>query len=276
MLWNTSCRLTVKARAKAMTLYFPCKFVFLTRGYSTQHPAIDNGWGDTVGGPHVDMYSPAAGTVVKIVDGYGNDKTKGYGNYIQIDHGSGIQTILAHCLKGAFKVKVGDKVSALQAVCKMGNSGNSNGCHVHFCVLIDGVRKDPLLYCYALDGWHDVYAKTAQQYNIMRKKANPAEQYATARNSAVDQLFVKADKLRARSTPSLDGEIYGYMPQGFYNVIDTRTVEGYKWCKIEDDLYAAVTDGYSEFLPGQSGREKELEKALQDVLDLVNTVLKSK
>lgn len=257
-----------------MTLYFPCKFVFLTRGYSTQHPAIDNGWGDTVGGPNVDMYSPAAGTVVKIVDGYGNDKTKGYGNYVQIDHGSGIQTILAHCLNGAFKVKVGDKVSALQAVCKMGNSGNSNGCHVHFCVLINGVRKDPLLYCSALDGWHEVYPKTQSAYNIRHVSANPAEKYLVERDTSKNQLEVIAGDLRARKTPGLTGEVYGWMPKGFYNVLATEQKDGYLWCKIADDLYAAALNGYSAYLPAEDPREKELEAALIEIQAICGKVLK--
>lgn len=266
-----------------VTLFFPTQFVFLTRGYSTQHPAIDNGWGDTMGGCNVDMYSLAAGTVVKIVDGYGNDKTKGYGNYIQIDHGSGIQTILAHCLKGAFKVKVGDKVSALQAVCKMGNSGNSYGCHVHFCVLINGVRKDPLLYCYADEKFHAVYKGTDQKYKIMRYKENPASKYVVAENKEVDQLHVFSDYLRARTGASLNAEVYGYMPQGYYNVVSTQKVDGYTWCEIADQLYAAVTDGYSKFIAGTPQREKELESALQDVvvksqaiIDEANAALKAK
>lgn len=152
----------------AQTLIFPRHWVYITRGYSVQHPALDFGWGETVGGKNADLYSPADGVVEYIQDSCGNDHSKGYGNYIQINHGNGVSTILAHCLKGSFKVKVGDTVKQAQALCKMGDSGNSYGCHLHFCVLINGVRKDPLKYCYLDESWQSVYPKTDRSFCIMR------------------------------------------------------------------------------------------------------------
>lgn len=252
-------------------LTFPRHWVFITRPYSSAHPAIDMGWGDTVGGPNADMYAPADGVVTIIQDGYGNDKSKGYGNYIKIEHGGGVSTILAHCLKGAFKVKKGDKVKRGQAVCKMGNSGNSNGCHVHYCVLINDVRKDPLLYTYLDTAWQTVYPKTDAAYKIMRYSVNPAEKYLAKRDDGKNQLYVTAADLRARKAPGLNGDIYGWMPKGYYSVLATSRKDGYTWCKLADNLFAAVTDGYSEYLPKIDARDEKM-KAMSAALTKIEQV----
>ena len=139
-----------------MDLIFPLKFVFITTGYSSAHPAIDIGWCDEYGGPHSPIYAPADGVVSCIQDGYGTDSSKGYGNYIQIDHGGGLSTIMAHCNRGGFTVRQGDRVARGQPVAHMGNSGNTAGYHTHTCVLVNGTRVNPLLYYHLDTKWQVV------------------------------------------------------------------------------------------------------------------------
>ena len=68
----------------------------------------------------------------------------GYGTLIEINHGNGIVTRYAH--NADTLVRVGDTVERGQAVALVGSTGRSTGPHVHFEVLRDGVRIDPMAY----------------------------------------------------------------------------------------------------------------------------------
>jgi murein DD-endopeptidase MepM/ murein hydrolase activator NlpD len=67
----------------------------------------------------------------------------GYGNYVRIDHGNGLQTAYAHLL--SYKVKPGQCVGKGEAIGSLGNSGLSTGPHLHFEVLRDDRFVDPCL-----------------------------------------------------------------------------------------------------------------------------------
>ena len=68
----------------------------------------------------------------------------GYGNYVKIDHGDGLATGYAHIVGGGFLVHKGDKVDAGQQIAKVGNTGNSFGCHLHFEVYKNGKPFNPV------------------------------------------------------------------------------------------------------------------------------------
>jgi len=80
--------------------------------------------------------SAAAGGVVSWV---GVDPA--YGNMIDIDHGNGLVTRYAHTSK--ILVRDGEVVRRGQQIALVGNTGRSTGPHLHFEVLIDGVRQNP-------------------------------------------------------------------------------------------------------------------------------------
>lgn len=67
-----------------------------------------------------------------------------YGNYIVINHGSGITTLYAHNSK--LLVSVGDKVKGGQVISKSGNTGYSTGAHMHFEVRKNGTPINPAPY----------------------------------------------------------------------------------------------------------------------------------
>lgn len=101
-------------------------FVRPTSGVKTQgihgHNGIDIG--APVGTP---VYAAAAGTVIVArADGWNG----GYGGYIVIDHGGGIQTLYSHC--SAVSVTVGQSVSQGEVIGAVGNTGKSTGPHLHF------------------------------------------------------------------------------------------------------------------------------------------------
>ncbi len=68
----------------------------------------------------------------------------GYGNFVKIDHGDGMETCYGHLSK--FAVKTGDTVSKGDVIGYVGSTGNSNGPHLHFEVREGGAAKNPLDY----------------------------------------------------------------------------------------------------------------------------------
>lgn len=83
------------------------------------------------------MYAAAAGTVVRA------GPFSGYGNYILIDHGGGVETAYGHIRDGGIGVTVGQQVAAGQPIAQVGSTGLSTGCHLHFEVHVNGLQIDP-------------------------------------------------------------------------------------------------------------------------------------
>ncbi len=70
----------------------------------------------------------------------------GYGNFVIIDHGNGIQTAYAHC--SALYVSAGQYVDQGQSIAAVGSTGNSTGPHLHLEIRINGVCQNPQNYLY--------------------------------------------------------------------------------------------------------------------------------
>ncbi len=106
----------------------------LTQAFKPLHKALD--------------LARAIGTPIKAADnGYvviAGWSNAGYGNYIVVDHGNGLQTLYGH-LSRIF-VKPGDVVTRGAVIGNMGTSGNSTGPHLHFEVIKRGVRVNPRGY----------------------------------------------------------------------------------------------------------------------------------
>ncbi len=87
------------------------------------------------------VYAPADG-VVKAV---GYDR-KGYGRYIVIDHGYGIQTLYGHL--SAANVKKGQKVKRWEKIGEVGRTGRATGYHLHYEVRVHNRPVDPLTFIF--------------------------------------------------------------------------------------------------------------------------------
>ena len=100
--------------------------------YWSGHLGIDIADGE--GGP---VYAADSGVVTMATGGY----NYGYGNVIQIDHGNGYSTVYAHL--STIGVSVCESVGAGQWIGSAGNTGNSEGAHLHFEVRQGGGFINP-------------------------------------------------------------------------------------------------------------------------------------
>lgn len=66
----------------------------------------------------------------------------GYGLTVVVDHGGGVLTRYAHLSQ--LHVQAGDELAEGQAIGRVGSSGRSTGPHLHFEVVRDGRRVDPM------------------------------------------------------------------------------------------------------------------------------------
>ena len=67
-----------------------------------------------------------------------------YGNYILIDHGSGITTAYGHMQNGSMVVRAGAYVDAGQNIARVGATGVATGCHLHIGWMVNGVVTNPV------------------------------------------------------------------------------------------------------------------------------------
>jgi len=96
------------------------------------HAAIDIG-----GSEGNAIYASDHGVVV-----YAGWSNWGYGYLIVIDHGTGWQTAYAHL--SAVGVTCGQSVYQGTVIGGLGNTGNSSGAHLHFEMVFNGVKVNPL------------------------------------------------------------------------------------------------------------------------------------
>jgi hypothetical protein len=66
----------------------------------------------------------------------------GGGNRVEIDHGNGLITTYNH-LEG-IAVKKGESVQVGEVIAKVGTTGSSTGCHLHFETILNGTYVNPL------------------------------------------------------------------------------------------------------------------------------------
>ncbi|MCW5734452.1 MAG: M23 family metallopeptidase [Enhydrobacter sp.] len=84
------------------------------------------------------VYAASEGVVT------GARRNGGYGNWVRVDHGDGVETAYGHLLRFAPNIKTGARVARGQLIGLSGNTGRSTGPHLHFEVISDGQPVDPL------------------------------------------------------------------------------------------------------------------------------------
>lgn len=112
---------------------------YVTSDYKTRNNERNNHNGmDLIGENRGTDYVVAIDEGIVITNTYSN--TAGY--YIEVRHKNNFISRYLHMKKGTLSVSKGDPVVKGQIIGYMGNSGDSNGAHLHFSIYIqNGFRK---------------------------------------------------------------------------------------------------------------------------------------
>ena len=94
----------------------------------------------------VDFAGKSGSDVVAVAGGIVSraGKNGGYGYFVEIDHGNDYVTRYGH--NQMLLVQAGEAIKRGQVIAKLGSTGRSTGPHVHFEVLKDGARIDPMKF----------------------------------------------------------------------------------------------------------------------------------
>jgi len=107
------------------------------------------------------VYATGNGTIEKA-----KRSKRGYGNQIRINHGYGYETFYAHLDK--FIVKRNQKVQRGDIIGYVGNSGTSTAPHLHYEIVKDKKRVNPVNYYF-----NDL---TAEEYDKMLELSSQENQ----------------------------------------------------------------------------------------------------
>ncbi|WP_018633185.1 M23 family metallopeptidase [Neomegalonema perideroedes] len=94
----------------------------------------------------VDFAAPTGTPIIAAGDGVVTRRgwVGGYGNYVEIKHNNQFTTAYAHMSNFHKEVKRGSRVNQGQIIGYVGSTGNSTGPHLHFEVVKEGVKIDPM------------------------------------------------------------------------------------------------------------------------------------
>ncbi|MDV7138264.1 M23 family metallopeptidase [Maribacter sp. TH_r10] len=107
------------------------------------------------------IYASGDGTVTRA-----DNNSSGYGKHIRIDHGYGYLSLYAHMSQ--YNVKKGQKVKRGDLIGFVGNTGRSQGPHLHYEVWKDNERINPINFYYG--------SLTPEEFKNMLKYANQENQ----------------------------------------------------------------------------------------------------
>lgn len=122
----------------------PTESVCLSSGYGYR-TMVSTGGADHTG---IDLANANGGWIFAAGDGWISSAAMrgGYGLVVDIDHGRGVHTLYAHLNEVNPHLRPGMFVHSGQPIARMGRTGNATGVHLHYELIIDGVKKDPLAY----------------------------------------------------------------------------------------------------------------------------------
>lgn len=108
----------------------------ITQGFHKLHSGLD------ISNSHKESIYAAADGFVEL-----SGWRSGYGNTVILNHGNGFKTLYGH--SSELYVKAGDQVVKGQVIAKQGNTGRvrgATGIHLHFEIIKNGAKVNPLSY----------------------------------------------------------------------------------------------------------------------------------
>ena len=257
----------------------PCNDGSITKPfYKGSHWGVDFGWNSVKYG---DIYAIQEGIVV---DNFYSSSC-GYSLVLQHNYNDGTHRYSAyiHLLKSS-KYQKGASVNQGTIIGTKGNTGKSNGVHLHIGVSDTTTDKyswdsmkalcnfDPAVHFYKASNvnYTGEYYKNLKYLDAVKVKyPTPVE-----RNEDVKQVEVLIDYLYLRNAPN--GKAYSkYCEKGIYNVLSEEVNGDYNWYKIAEGFYIASGGSRTkDLLPKLS--EVELLKMRIAELEIINKDLDNK
>ncbi|MES2338090.1 MAG: M23 family metallopeptidase [Pseudomonadota bacterium] len=123
------------------------------RGIAAMHAGVD------IPGPiGTPIYATADGVIARA------ERSGGYGNLVEVNHGKGIETRYGHLSK--ILVAPNTKVVRGQLIGLMGSTGRSTGSHLHYEVRIEGRAVNPMPYLQTADTVLAVQDRTMKSQQV--------------------------------------------------------------------------------------------------------------
>lgn len=141
---------TVSSKGMISPLQYPNVVLSAWWGSYSGHKALDYTTQGATGNTYGKEIRAVADGTVKFAE-TGTGSARSYGKYVLIDHENGVATRYAHC--SGFAVSAGQHVKQGDVIAYVGNTGNVRpaptpqnphaGAHLHFEVIVQGVRVNP-------------------------------------------------------------------------------------------------------------------------------------
>lgn len=172
------------------------------------------------------------GKVIKIVSNVrGRDISKGYGNYVELQHGNNVVTKYCHLRYGSIKVKMGQIVNKGQEIGYMGDTGYTFGAHLHFQVIQSGNTINPLPY---LNDQKVLVPYNESKYtkgnyivttDVLNVRKGPGSSYDIVR---YPELTVNA---REQMKELVNYPANGYVKGMEFTALEIQELEGESWAR---------------------------------------------
>lgn len=129
---------TTGRRKKLPDFIWPMTAGRLTSGFGKRGRRMHKG---------IDLAAKVGTPIFAVADGkviYSDNKQRGYGNLVIIQHAHDCVTVYAHNRRNL--VDEGDRVRQGTPIAELGNTGRSTGPHLHFEIRLKRKAVDPLVY----------------------------------------------------------------------------------------------------------------------------------
>jgi murein DD-endopeptidase MepM/ murein hydrolase activator NlpD len=151
----------------------PVELMRLSSGYGSRRAPMRGASRNHKG---LDIPGPVGSPIYATADGIiGRAKwVRGYGKFIEIEHGNAIQTRYGHM--SALNVEAGQRIHKGDIIGYMGSTGNSTGSHLHYEVRIAGGAVNPSAFLSPLiQTTEEAKALLAANPVDMNAKGGPAQ-----------------------------------------------------------------------------------------------------
>lgn len=235
------------------------------------------------------IYAPFTGVVKAIMKGKanGNQTMIQSKNKVHLANGKLDYACFGFGHDNVLDIKVGQEVKQGQFIGNCGDYGNVYGTHSHFLIgegkwtkgrnipLTTNKNGAKMFYCPNAINIDEMFFTNGVRVINVSKLEETNDPYKfnwkefiemdlsilkSYRDTSRHQIEVTVDNMNARKTPTLSGEKLGFLPEGIFNVFETKDSDNYTWVRIGYDVWMAkVKDCFTEY-PATDDYKEKVEK----------------